>query len=78
MTLAEKKQKQQLPAKAGDAIDTQRLIPGSGRSPGGRNVSPLQYCYLAGYSPRGCKQSDMTERLNTHTHEGDPTLEQEG
>ena len=23
---------------------------------------------LAGYSPGGCKKSDLTERLNTHTH----------
>ena len=23
---------------------------------------------LAGYSPWGCKESDTTERLNTHTH----------
>ena len=25
---------------------------------------------VAGYSPLGCKESDMTERLSTHTHRG--------
>ena len=45
-------------------------IPGSGRSPGERNGNPLQYSCrrsyrwrsLAGYSPWGCKESDMTEQ----------------
>ena len=46
------------------------LIPGSGRSPGEGNGSPLQYSSLenrqgqrslAGYSPCGCKESDMTD-----------------
>ena len=46
------------------------LIPGSGRSPGERNGNPLQYSCLekshgqrspVGYSPWGCKESDMTE-----------------
>ena len=23
---------------------------------------------LVGYSPKGCKESDTTQRLNTHTH----------
>ena len=41
-----------LPANAGDARDT-GLIPGLGRSNGQRS--------LAGYSPWGCKESDMTE-----------------
>ena len=49
-------------------------IPGSGRSPGGGHDNPLQYSYLenphgqrslVGYSPWGCKESDMTERLST-------------
>ena len=49
------------------------LIPGLGRSPGGRNGNTVQYfCLknpngqgnLAGYSPWGCKESDMTERLS--------------
>ena len=46
-------------------------IPRSGRSPGEGNGKLLQYSCLenamdrGGYSPRCCKQSDMTERL-TH------------
>ena len=45
-------------------------IPGLGRSPGEGNGNPLQYSCLknpvnrrslVGYSPRGCKESDMTE-----------------
>ena len=45
-------------------------IPGSGRSPGGGSGNPLQYTCLenphgrrslAGYSLRGCKESDMTK-----------------
>ena len=53
------------------------LIPGSGRSPGRGHGNPLQYSCLenphgqrslVGYSPWGCKESDMTERLSTaHT-----------
>ena len=46
------------------------MIPGLGRSPGGRQGKPLQYSCLvnphgqrslAGYSPCGHKESDMTE-----------------
>ena len=45
------------------------LIPGLGRSPGEGNGNPLQYSCLEnptdggvlGYSPRGRKESDMTE-----------------
>ena len=49
-------------------------VPGSGRSPGGGHGNPLQYSCLenphgqrslVGYSPEGCKESDMTERLST-------------
>ena len=59
------------PANAGDLRD-EGLIPGSGRSPGVGNGNPLQYSCLenphgqrglVGYSPWGCKESDMTERL---------------
>ena len=51
-----------LPVSAGDT----GLIPGSGRSPRGVNGNPLQYSScLAGYSPRGCKELDMTEHI-TH------------
>ena len=48
------------------------LIPGLGRSPEKRNGYPLQYfCLenphgqrsLAGYSPWGCKETNMTEKL---------------
>ena len=50
-------------------------VPGLGRCPGGRHGNPLQYSCLenvhgqrslAGYSPWGCKGSDMTEWLSTH------------
>ena len=53
------------------------LIPGLGRSPGGEHGNPLQYSWLenphgqrslAGYSPQGCKESDMTEQLSTAQH----------
>ena len=46
------------------------LIPGLGKSPGGGHGNPLQYSCLenplrlgslAGYSPWGCKESNMTE-----------------
>ena len=49
-------------------------IPGSGRSPGEGNGNPLQYSCLenpmdggalVGYSPRGRKESDTTERLHS-------------
>ena len=45
-------------------------IPGSGRSPGERNDTPLQYSCPEypmdgrGYSPWGCKESDTTEQLH--------------
>ena len=51
------------------------LIPGLGRSPGEGNSSALQYSglensmdrgSLAGYSPWGHKESDMTEGLSFH------------
>ena len=60
-----------LPAKAGD-IQDEGLIPGLGRSSGGRHGSPLQYSCLenshgqrslVGYSQLGRKESDMTEQL---------------
>ena len=64
------------PANAGDSGDA-GSIPGSGRSPGGGHGNPLQYSCLEnpqgqrslwGYSPWGCKESDMTEQLSPHTH----------
>ena len=58
-----------LPANAGDI----GLIPGLGRSPGSRKQQPIPEFLLgkfhgqrnlAGYSPRGHKESDMTEQLS--------------
>ena len=52
-------------------------MPGLGSSPGVGNGNPLQYSCLGksheqrslvGYSPWGCKESDMTECLSTSTH----------
>ena len=49
-------------------------IPGLGRAPGGVHGNPLHYSYLenphgqrslAGYSPWGRKETDVTERLST-------------
>ena len=62
-----------LPTNAGD-IKALSLIPGLGRYPGGGHGNPLQYSCLenphgqrslAGYSPWGRKELDMTERLST-------------
>ena len=67
------------PASAGDTVDA-GLITGLGRAPGEENGSPLQNSCLenpmnrrtlVGYSPWGHKESDMTERLSTHTHTHD-------
>ena len=50
------------------------LVPGLGRLPGEGHDNPLQYSFLenphgqrslTGYSPRGCKKSDMPEQLST-------------
>ena len=57
-----------MPANAGGTSDAS-LIPGSGRSPGVGKATCSgilawkipQTEELAGYSPRGCKESDMTE-----------------
>ena len=57
-----------LPANAGDGSDA-GLIPGSGRTPGGRHGNPLQFLpgesrgqrSLVGQSPWGRRESDMTE-----------------
>ena len=67
-----------LPANAGNARDA-GSIPGSGRSPGGGHGNPLQYVLpgeshgqrsLAGHGPRGCKESDTTDRRNNKMHTG--------
>ena len=61
-----------LPAKAGAAGDT-GLIPGLGRSPGEGKGNPFRYSCLkkshgqrslAGYSPWGRQESNMTESLS--------------
>ena len=50
--------------------------PWVGKTPGGGKGYPLNYFLpgeshvqrsLVGYSPWGCKESDMTERLSAHT-----------
>ena len=65
-----------LPANAGDARDT-GSIPGLGRVSGEGNGNPLQYSGLRNPMDRGawwatvpwgCKESDTTEGLGTHTH----------
>ena len=52
-------------------------IPGSERFPWSRKWQPTpiflpgeshEQRRLAGYSPQGCKELDMTEQLSTHTH----------
>ena len=59
------------PANAGDIRD-KGLAPGSGRSPGEGHGNLFQYSCpenpmdrgsLAGHSPWGCKELDMTEQL---------------
>ena len=61
-----------LPANSGNLKDTGSVL-GSGISPGEGHSNPLQYACLenppgqrnlAGYSPRGCKEPDMTEQLS--------------
>ena len=63
------------PPTIAEAVRDTSLTPGPGRSFGGRHGNPLQYCCLenphgqrslAGYSPWGCKESDITEALRTH------------
>ena len=65
-----------LPANSGDIREVDS-IPSSGRSPGRGHGNPLQYSCLesphgqrsmVGYSPWGCKELDMTERLSTAQH----------
>ena len=64
------------PVNEGD-IREAGLIPGLGRSPGGRHGKPLQYpCLenphgerkLADYSPYGCKELDTTEATYYHEY----------
>ena len=62
------------PANAGDIRDVES-IPGSGRSPGEENGTPLQYSCLGNPMDRGtwqptvhevAKELDMTEGLSTN------------
>ena len=69
-----------LPANAGDVRDL-GLILESGRYPAGGHDNPLQYSclenpiwILAGYSPWGCKESDMPEQLSTHNYTRFPQI----
>ena len=63
------------PANAGDIIRDVGLIPGWGRSPGGRHGNPLQYSFLENSMDRGAwraavhrlAESDMTE-ATYHIH----------
>ena len=63
-----------LPANAGDTRDS-GLIPGSGRAPGGEMATHSSILAwkshgqssLVGYSPWGCKVSDTTAHMHTHT-----------
>ena len=63
-----------LPANADGDIRHMSLIPGLGRFPRVGNGNPLQYLAwkipwteeLAGYSPYGRKESDMTKHAHTH------------
>ena len=61
---------------SGEAGDSSS-IPGFGRYPGGGNGNPHQHSCLgnptgqrslAVYIPGGCKESDMTKLLSTHTY----------
>ena len=62
-----------LPANAGDARDMSS-IPGSGRSPGVGNGTPLQYSCLGNPMDRGAWRVTVNgaiksqTRLSTHTH----------
>ena len=64
------------PVNSGDIRDA-GLIPGSGRSPGGRHNNPLQYSYLENPMDRGAWQATVhrvtksqmrLKWLSTHTH----------
>ena len=54
------------PADAGDTGDP-GLIPGSGRSPGGRNVYPLQYSSLKNPMDRGAWQATVHRVAKSQT-----------
>ena len=58
--------KKNLPANSGD----EGLIPGSGRSSGGRNGKPLQYSYLENCMDRGTWQAIVHEAAKSQTQLG--------
>ena len=67
----------QMVENASTVWETLGSIPGLGRSPEEEHGNPLQYsCMenphgwrsLAGYSPWGCKELDMTDQLSTVQH----------
>ena len=64
--LSGKKKKKNQPANAGD----EGLIPGSGRSPGGRNGKPLQYSHLENRMDRGTWQATVHEAAKSQTQLG--------
>ena len=55
-----------LPSNAGDVEDV-GLIPGSGRSPGGGNGSPLQYSCLENAMDRGSWWAAIHAAAKSHT-----------
>ena len=61
-----------LPANAGDARDS-RLIPGSGRSPGEENGSPLQYSCLENSMDRRAWQAVVHGATDSQAQLGVPT-----
>ena len=54
------------PADAGDSTDM-GLIPGSGRSPGGGNGSPLSYSCLGNHTDRGAWRAIVHEVTKSQT-----------
>ena len=65
------KKKKNPPANAGDTAEP-GSIPGSGRSPGGGNVSPLQYSCLGNPMDRGAWRAPV-HRLQSQTQLSDST-----
>ena len=59
--------KKNLPANAGDARDT-GLSPGSGRFPGERHGSPLQYSCLENLMDRGVYSTTVHGIAKSQTH----------
>ena len=51
---------------AGDERDLSS-IPGSGRSPGGGNGNPLQYCYLKNLMDRGALEATVPRVTKSQT-----------